>query len=105
MKERTVERIYKSTWHALIAAVGIFELRNHRTKFSKVLACGLIAFHVDAALADALDVPTTAQRLLHSLIKEKPKIGNGDVGISRIGATQLRPGDGKSHDNEGVGHH
>jgi hypothetical protein len=71
MRERVAERVYKSLWHALIAAVGFYELRNHKTKVSKVLACGLIAFHIDAAIADALDQPTTAQRILHSLIKEK----------------------------------
>jgi hypothetical protein len=71
MRERVAERVYKSLWHTLIAAVGFYELRNHKTKVSKVLACGLIAFHIDAAIADALDQPTTAQRLLHKLIKEK----------------------------------
>jgi hypothetical protein len=35
-----------------------------------VLAVGLIAFHVDACIADAMDVPTTAQRLLRNLLKE-----------------------------------
>jgi hypothetical protein len=71
MTHSQVERLYKSTWHTLIAAVGFYELRNHKTKISKVLAVGLIAFHMDAAIADALDAPTTAQRLLHSFIKEK----------------------------------
>jgi hypothetical protein len=32
-----------------------------------VLACGLIAFHADAAIFDALDKPTTPQRLLQKL--------------------------------------
>jgi hypothetical protein len=71
MTHSQVERLYKSTWHTLIAAVGFYELRNHKTKISKVLAVGLIAFHMDAAIADALDAPTTAQRLLRSFIKEK----------------------------------
>ena len=71
MTHSQVERLYKSTWHTLIAAVGFYELRNHKTKISKVLAVGLIAFHMDAAIADALDAPTTAQRLLRRFIKEK----------------------------------
>jgi len=60
----SIERVYKSAWHLLIAAVGIYELRNHKTKLSKVLACGLIAFHADAAICDALNIPTTPQRLI-----------------------------------------
>ena len=59
-----IERAYKSAWHLLIAAVGVYELRNHKTKLSKVLACGLIAFHADAAVCDLLDIPTTPQRLI-----------------------------------------
>ena len=60
----SIERVYKSAWHLLIAAVGVYELRNHKTKLSKVLACGLIAFHADAAICDALNIPTTPQRLI-----------------------------------------
>ena len=64
VKTITEERILKSAWHAMIALVGLYELRNHKTKASKILACGLIAFHVDAAVCDALDKPTTLQRFL-----------------------------------------
>ena len=67
MKNRVEEKVYKSLWHLLIAGVGVYELRNHRTKLSKVLAVGLIAFHVDAALCDAMDIPTTPQRWLRKL--------------------------------------
>ena len=67
MKTRTEEKILKSLWHLGIALVGVYELRNHRTKVSKVLACGLIAFHTDAAICDSLDRPTTLQRLLRRL--------------------------------------
>ena len=68
MKEdRIEERVYKSLWHLLIAGVGIYELRNHKTKLSKVLACGLIAFHADAAVNDLLGQPTTPQKLLRRL--------------------------------------
>lgn len=62
--DRIEERVYKSLWHVLIAGVGVYEIRNHKTKLSKVLACGLIAFHVDAAIADALDVPPLSRRIL-----------------------------------------
>ena len=48
------ERIYKSLWHLLIAGVGVYELRNHRTKLSKVLACGLIAFTAGCASIPAI---------------------------------------------------
>ena len=71
-RDSKIERAYKSIWHALIAAMGFYELRNHKTKLSKVLAVGLIAFHMDACIADAMDVPTTAQRLLRLALKEKP---------------------------------
>jgi hypothetical protein len=67
MKTRNEERVYKALWHLLIAGVGVYELRNHRTKLSKVLAVGLIAFHVDAGLCDALDIPTSPQRWLRRL--------------------------------------
>lgn len=62
--DRIEERVYKSLWHVLIAAVGIYEFRTHKTKVSKVLSGGLIAFHVDAAIADALDVPPLTRRIL-----------------------------------------
>ena len=67
MEDRMEERVYKSLWHLLIAGVGVYELRNHKTKLSKVLACGLIAFHADAAVCDALNIPTTPQRILRRL--------------------------------------
>lgn len=61
------EKVLKSLWHMLIAGVGCFELYTSRTKASKVLSVGLIAFHIDAGVCDALDVPTTLQRLLGRL--------------------------------------
>src|ERR1035437_6999249 len=67
VKTRTEEKILKSAWHALIALVGLYELRNQKSKASKVLACGLIAFHADAAVCDALDKPTTLQRWVRRL--------------------------------------
>jgi len=67
MEAEHIERAYKSAWHAMIAVVGVYELRTSRTKLAKLLSYGLIAFHADAAVCDALDVPTTAQRLLRKL--------------------------------------
>jgi len=69
MKSYWQEKFVKSAWHALIAAMGCYELRNHKTTASKVLACGLISFHADAAICDWLDKPTTMQRILHSMLK------------------------------------
>ena len=71
MSDNDIERCYKSLWHLLIAGVGIYELRNHKTRLSKVLAVGLIAFHADAAVCDALDVPTTPQRILKRVTGKK----------------------------------
>jgi len=71
MTEEKVERVYKSLWHLAIAFVGVYELRNHRTRLSKVLACGLIAFHADAALCDAANVPTTPQRFIKRLMARR----------------------------------
>ena|ERR1035437_1271427 len=58
------ERVYKSLWHLAIAAIGLYELYNHKSTASKVLSLGLIAFHADAAVCDAVDIPTTPQRFL-----------------------------------------
>jgi hypothetical protein len=69
-KEVAVEKLYKSTWHLLIAAVGFYELSNHKTKLSKALACGLIAFHLDACIADALGTLTTPQKLLKKVFNK-----------------------------------
>lgn len=68
MKPEDAEKLYKSLWHLLIAGVGVYELRNHKTKLSKVLAVGLIAFHADAAVCDLLGKPTTPQRLLRRIL-------------------------------------
>ena len=61
------EKVYKSLWHLLIAGVGVYEYRSHRTTLSKVLACGLIAFHVDGAIADIIDAPPLSRRLLEAM--------------------------------------
>lgn len=67
MKTSTEEKVLKATWHFLIAAVSMFELQHSRTVLAKALSVGLIAFHLDAAINDALDEPTTVQRLLRRL--------------------------------------
>lgn len=67
MADRVEERVYKSLWHILIAGVGLYELRNHKTKFSKILACGLIAFHLDGAIADITDSEPLSRRLLNTV--------------------------------------
>jgi hypothetical protein len=59
-----IERCYKSAYHLAIALVGVYELKHQKTKLAKALSIGLIAFHADAAVCDALNVPTTPQRLL-----------------------------------------
>jgi len=65
--DRVEERVYKSLWHVLIAGVGIYEWRHNKSKISKALSAGLIAFHIDAAIADALDVPPLSRRILNTV--------------------------------------
>jgi len=67
MRTEDKERVLKSAWHGAIASVGVYELRNHKTTLSKVLACGLIAFHADAAICDYLGQPTLLQRFLYKI--------------------------------------
>ena len=71
IKSETVEKIYKAGWHALIAGVGVYEYRVHKTWLSKFLSVGLIAFHTDAAVCDYLDIPTTPQRFVKNLLDTK----------------------------------
>jgi hypothetical protein len=66
-KTRQKEKVLKASWHAAIAAVGIFELERSQSWLSKALSAGLIAFHIDACVCDALDKPTTLQRILRRL--------------------------------------
>jgi hypothetical protein len=63
-KDRIEERVYKSGWHLALMAVGIYEFRTHRTKLAKILAAGMIAFHADACIADALDAKPLSRVLL-----------------------------------------
>ena len=64
MGSRTEERVYQSLWHLLIAAVGVYEYRHHKSKLSKVLSLGLIFFHADGAVADLLDKKPLSRRIL-----------------------------------------
>lgn len=73
-QDRIEERIYKSAWHALIAVMGVYELRNHKTRMSKILACGLIAFHVDAMISDALDCKPLSRQVLEYIAGEHHEI-------------------------------
>jgi hypothetical protein len=76
--DRVEERVYKSLWHVGIAAVGIYEYRHHKSLFSKILSAGLIAFHVDAAIADALDEPPLSRRILNKLRPDDCDSQDGD---------------------------
>lgn len=58
------ERVYKTLWHLAIAGIGIWEYRNQKSKFSRFLSVGLIAFHLDGAIADALDQKPLSRRIL-----------------------------------------
>ena len=62
--DRIEERLYKSLWHLFAVAAGVYELRHHKSRLSKLLACGMIAFHVDAAISDALDTPPLSRVIL-----------------------------------------
>jgi hypothetical protein len=61
------ERILKASWHTAISLVGLWELRSHKSLVGRLLALGLIAFHLDAGYFDLIDRPTTLQRILRRL--------------------------------------
>ena len=58
------ERIYKSLWHVALFCIGLYEYRSHKTKLAKGLAVGMMAFHADAAISDALDTKCLSRRIL-----------------------------------------
>jgi hypothetical protein len=72
MRDRVEEKVYKSLWHILIAGVGLYELRTHKTKLAKILACGLIAFHIDGAIADLADSKPLSRRVLELVAGSRP---------------------------------
>lgn len=62
------ERVYMSLWHAGLAMLGLYEYRRtQRTTLGKVMALGMVAFHVDAAISDAMDTPCLTRRILNNL--------------------------------------
>lgn len=73
MKPEQVEKLYKAGWHALIAGVGAYEYRVHKSRLSKVLSIGLILFHADAAVCDYLEIPTTPQRFIKKVLDKHSK--------------------------------
>jgi hypothetical protein len=70
------ERVYKSLWHVALACIGLYELNTHKTKVAKVLATGMIAFHVDAAVADAFDQKPLSRRILERVtgVSDEPAV-------------------------------
>jgi hypothetical protein len=74
MKPEHVEKLYKSGWHAMIAMVGLYEYKTHKSLLSKILAIGLIAFHTDAAVCDYLGIPTTPQRSIKRMLDKRTGI-------------------------------
>jgi len=70
-ESRIEERAYKSLWHLIGVAIGIYEFRNHKSTMAKVIAVGLIAFHADAAISDALDTPPLSRRILEYVRPEE----------------------------------
>lgn len=69
------ERVYKSLWHVALAGIGLYEYNVHKTKAARVLAAGMIAFHVDAALADAFDRKPLSRRILERAIGKSDSSG------------------------------
>jgi|GEM_PF-2064483 len=67
IRSRRNECLLKSLWHLSIGLVGLHELRHNKSTLGKVLSVGLIAFHIDAAISDIQDKPTTLQRVLHRM--------------------------------------
>lgn len=63
-EDRFEERIYKSIWHVALFGVGLFEYSHLKTKLGKALAIGMMAFHIDAAYADASDRKSLSRVLL-----------------------------------------
>jgi hypothetical protein len=53
-----------SLWHLGLMLIGVFEFKTHKTKLAKTLAVGMILFHADAAIGDALDTPKCLSRYL-----------------------------------------
>lgn len=64
MSRPVAERTYMSLWHLALMGIGIYEYKVHKSRLSKVLAVGMILFHADAAISDAIDAPMCLSRYL-----------------------------------------
>jgi hypothetical protein len=69
MTDRTEERVYKSLWHGALFVIGIYEFRTHRTRLAKLLAAGMILFHLDAMVTDALNCKPVSRQILEKIVK------------------------------------
>ena len=69
MTDRAEERAYKSLWHGALFCIGIYEFRTHRTRIAKVLAAGMILFHLDAMVTDAFDCKPVSRQILEKIVK------------------------------------
>jgi hypothetical protein len=78
--DRIEEKVYKSLWHFLIAGVGFYELRNHKSTLSKVLSVGLIAFHIDGAISDITGCKPLSRRVLESVAGKTENDTSSDSG-------------------------
>jgi hypothetical protein len=64
MRRPVAERTYMSLWHLALMGIGIYEFKVHKSRLAKILAVGMIAFHADAAISDAIDSPMCLSRWL-----------------------------------------
>jgi hypothetical protein len=72
MRTPVAERIYKSLWHLALVGVGIYEYNTHKSRLAKALSLGIIAFHVDAVITDALGLEhCLSRRVLDSVLEAK----------------------------------
>jgi hypothetical protein len=67
-KDLQTERAYKSVWHLAMFSVGIYELKYRKSALGKVLGAGMALFHLDACIADAMDVPPLSRSLLEKVL-------------------------------------
>lgn len=52
MNSERAERIFCSLWHLGLAAMGLVEFNQHKSRTMRVLAAGFVAFHLDATVND-----------------------------------------------------
>lgn len=68
MASHPAERTYMSLWHLALMTIGVYEFSTHKNRVAKFLACGMILFHADATIADALDRKSLSRILLEKAI-------------------------------------